>query len=80
MIAMLGLASCSRTDSGPRDGVWRAVLQVPGGELPFGIEFTREQGSRVAYLLNGLERTRVNEITVNGDAVTLRMPGFEPPL
>ena len=76
MIAMLSLASCSLTDSGPRDGVWRAVLQVPGGELPFGIEFTREQGGRVAYLLNGLERTRVNEITVNGDAVTLRMPGF----
>ena len=76
MIAMLSLASCSRTDSGPRDGVWRAVLQVPGGELPFGIEFTREQGDRVAYLLNGLERTRVNDITVNGDAVTLRMPGF----
>ena len=76
MIAMLGLASCSRTDSGPRDGVWRAVLQVPVGELPFGIEFTREQGGRVAYLLNGLERTRVDEITVNGDAVTLRMPGF----
>jgi hypothetical protein len=49
MIAMLGLASCSRTDDGPRDGVWRAVLQVPGGELPFGIEFVREQGGRVAY-------------------------------
>jgi len=76
MIAMLGLAACSRTDDGPRDGVWRAVLQVPGGELPFSIEFTREHGGRVAYLVNGADRTRVNEIAVNGDAVTLRMPGF----
>lgn len=76
MIAMLGLAACSRTDGGPREGVWRAVLQLPGGELPFTIEFTREQGGRVAYLVNGPDRTRVNEIAVNGDAVTLRMPGF----
>lgn len=76
MIAMLGLASCSLTDRGPRDGVWRGVLQLPGGELPFGIEFVREQGGRVAYLINGPERTRINEIAVNDDAVTLRMPGF----
>jgi thiol-disulfide isomerase/thioredoxin len=27
-------------------------------------------------LINGPERTRINEIAVNGDAVTLRMPGF----
>ncbi len=76
MIAMLGLASCARTDGGPRDGVWRAVLQVPGGELPFSIEFKHEQGGRVAYLINGADRTRVNEIAVNDDTVTLRMPGF----
>ena len=76
MIAMLGLASCARTDGGPRDGVWRAVLQVPGGELPFSIEFKHEQGGRVAYLVNGADRTRVNEIAVNDDTVTLRMPGF----
>ena len=43
MASTLALASCSRTDGGPRDGVWRAVLQVPGGELPFSIEFTHEQ-------------------------------------
>ena len=76
MIAMLGLASCSRTDGGPRDGVWRAVLQVPGGELPFSIEFTHEKGGRVAYLVNGPDRTRIDEIAVNDGAVTLRMPGF----
>ncbi len=76
MISTLALASCARTDGGPRDGLWRAVLQVPGGELPFGLEFAHEQGGRVAYLVNGPERTRVNEIAVNGDAVTLRMPGF----
>jgi hypothetical protein len=76
MISTLALASCSRIDGGPRDGLWRAVLQVPGGELPFGLEFAHEQGGRVAYLVNGPERTRVNEIAVNGDAVTLRMPGF----
>jgi thiol-disulfide isomerase/thioredoxin len=76
MIPMLALASCSRTDGGPREGVWRAVLQLPGGELPFTLEFAREQGGRVAYLVNGADRTRVNEIAVDGDAVTLRMPGF----
>lgn len=76
MISTLTLAACSRTDDGPRDGQWRAVLQIPGGELPFGLEFTREHGGRVAYLVNGADRTRINEIAVNGDTVTLRMPGF----
>ena len=76
MASTLALASCSRTDGGPRDGVWRAVLQVPGGELPFSIEFVHEQGGRVAYLVNGPDRIRVDEIAVDGDAVTLRMPGF----
>jgi peroxiredoxin len=58
-------------------GPWRATLALPGGELPFGLEIGAEGGKPVAWLLNGADRVRVSEISRQGDAFTLRMPGFE---
>ena len=71
-------------DAGPanpasvlRAGPWRAVLTVPGGELPFGLEFEQTDGRWVATLVNGADRTRVDEVTLDGNRLQLRMPGFE---
>jgi thiol-disulfide isomerase/thioredoxin len=78
-LGLLGLAGgCTPAadDAALRDGPWRAVLSVPGGELPFGLDVATEQGRKVAYLVNGSDRVRVTEVEVRGDDVTLRMPGF----
>jgi peroxiredoxin len=58
-------------------GSWRAVLTLPAGELPFGLEVARENDAPVVWLINGEERTRVPEVTVNAERVVMRMPGFE---
>lgn len=76
----LGILGCSGgggTTDAPRDGLWRAVLQVPGGELPFGLEFATDQGRRHAVLINGDDRVRIDEIKIEGERITLRMPGYE---
>lgn len=64
--------------AGPvRLGLYRATLEVPGGDLPFGLEIARENEKYVAYLINGTERVRVPEVTVEDGRIEMRMPGFE---
>jgi thiol-disulfide isomerase/thioredoxin len=58
-------------------GNYRAVLELPGGELPFGLDIAREQDGFVLYLLNGEERVRVDEVTAAEGRLTATMPGYE---
>jgi peroxiredoxin len=57
-------------------GTYRAVLTLPGGELPFGLELKEESGATVAYLINGPERVRVPDVKLKGSRVEMTMPGF----
>jgi hypothetical protein len=70
------LAACDRGPARIEPGVYRAVLTLPGGELPFGLELAEDGGRPVAYLVNGAERVRVAEITLEGRKLDMRMPGF----
>jgi peroxiredoxin len=88
-IAIL-LAACGTSACEPRNepgngpgtadaaplGQYRAVLSVAGGDLPFGLELTRENGLLVAWLSNGPERVRVPDVHLDGDHLTMRMPGY----
>lgn len=86
-VAAWALAACSgggpagepqEAAAGPiRLGTWRATLQLPGGELPFGLEIAREGERYVAFLVNGAERVRVPEVTVADGRLEMRMPGLE---
>ena len=58
-------------------GSYRAVLESPGGELPFGLDVAREESGTVLYLVNGKERVRVPEVVVEAGKLTARMPGYE---
>lgn len=74
------MSSCTRT--GPdtaelKEGTWRAVLQIPGGELPFTFEVAQANDAPVVTLVNGPDRVRITEVTLSGTELTLRMPGFE---
>ncbi len=59
-----------------RAGTYRAVLLLPGGELPFGFRVDRLGGKPIVYLLNGAESVPVTEIESNGGRFVLRMPGY----
>jgi thiol-disulfide isomerase/thioredoxin len=52
-------------------------LSLPGGEAPFGLEVAREQERYVLYLLNGTERTRVDNVRLENGELVAVFPGYE---
>ena len=57
-------------------GSYRAVLALPGGELPFTLELAQEDGAWVAYLVNGADRVRITDVKVDGRTLEMTMPGY----
>ena len=70
------LSGCGGRSKELQPGVWRAVLEVPGGELPFGLDVAKEESGFVLTLVNGEERVRVNEVIVENGVLTAVMPGY----
>jgi peroxiredoxin len=83
-VACLALAACARSDA--RDeaaswaGRWRVALQLPGGELPFGLEITADAGRLTATIVNGVERLAVDEAALVDGQLLLRLPGYDTEL
>ncbi len=73
----IGIAACNPRVDTPQIGVYRAVLRLPGGDTPFGLEVAQEQQQYVLYLLNGAERTRVSNVQVANGELTAMFPGYE---
>ncbi|MGC2032559.1 MAG: TlpA disulfide reductase family protein [Steroidobacteraceae bacterium] len=82
-LGALALGACHREAPQPEStalltpGMYRAVLELPAGELPFGLEIEPEGAATVGYLVNGKERVRLSEVTVLGRHLEIRMPGYE---
>lgn len=76
---VLALGACDRGDErgGIQPGVYRVVLELPGGELPFGLDLERTQSAWTGYLVNGPERLKLSEVTVAGSHLEIKMPGYE---
>lgn len=70
------LLACSRAPVPPL-GLYRAVVSVDGGDLPFGLELASEDSGIVAYLINGPERVRATNVTLDGASLTVQMPGYQ---
>ena len=70
-------AGCGSRSRELQPGSYRAVLELPGGELPFGLDVAREESGLVLDLVNGKERVRVPEVVVEAGRLTARMPGYE---
>jgi peroxiredoxin len=74
------LSACGGGTPGAADapplGQYRGVLSVAGGDLPFGLELERDNGVLVAWLINGPERVRVSDVQLDGDRLTMKMPGY----
>ena len=83
ILGVLGLGACHRgppqgeAASAVQMGTYRAVLTLPGGELPFGLELAADGPKTVGYLLNGKERVLLNDVTLSGAHLEIRMPGYE---
>jgi thiol-disulfide isomerase/thioredoxin len=83
VVAAMTLGACQRDGAqgaaapGVKMGTYRAVLQLPGGDLPFGLELAKEGSATVGYLVNGQERLKLTEIKIAGPHLEIRMPGYE---
>jgi len=58
------------------EGPWRAWLDSPGRELPFGLELKAVGGVWKAWVINGSERLDVPKVTVVGSEITLAFPHY----
>jgi thiol-disulfide isomerase/thioredoxin len=57
-------------------GPWRAVLDLQGGTLPFGLEITRDAAGLRARLCNGRRCEPLSRVTVRGDSVVLEIADY----
>ena len=62
------------TESQPQQGLWRAWLDSPGGELPFGLELGLEGERWHGSVVNGEEHLQIPQVSVSGRAIVL---GFD---
>ena len=77
LAACLLLAGCTKPAAPDWTGDYRAALQLPGGELPFGLVITREGDGLAAEVINANERLRITEVSIEGEVLRLDLPGFE---
>lgn len=61
-----------------RNGKWRAVLQTPGGGLPFHLTIQKSQENELEVsLLNGEESISLPNTTISGDTIKFWMHIFD---
>jgi thiol-disulfide isomerase/thioredoxin len=72
----VGALAAQTGAAGLKAGAYRVVLQSPGGDLPFELDIAHAQDGWRAYLINGKERVRLDEVTVEGSRLDIKMPGY----
>lgn len=58
-------------------GIWRAVLTLPNGELPFNFDLQENESFYTITIMNGDERIRADEIRIKDDSLFLRLPVYD---
>ncbi len=77
LCSIVASTSCGDSSSSPSEGLWRAWLDSPGGELPFGLEFRGSGDGLEAFLINGAERVRVARVEHEGRRLTLSIEPYD---
>jgi len=78
LLAILILAAgTSQAQHKLQAGVWRGVLKMPAGEVPFNFEVKNTGSKPEIAIINGAERFRVPDIKFYGDSVVITMPLFD---
>ncbi len=69
-------AEIPRTEKQNLVGQWRAVLESPGGDLPFGLEISDIDGKLTAVIQNGIESAPTSSVEVTGNEVRIVMDWY----
>ena len=75
LLAACALAACAPPGRDLQPGAYRAVVDSPGGDLPFGLDVAKQGASFTIVLVNGEERLPVTGLRVGGGRVTMSLPG-----
>lgn len=69
------LFSCGKEVYAPKEGSWRASLDLgEGKKLPFLAEYRKDN---TLVIFNAEEEIEVTDITIEGDSITIQMPIYE---
>jgi hypothetical protein len=76
LVTTLALGSgCGPKSRDLQPGLYRAVVELPGGEVPFGLEVVSEKSGVALYLVNGRERLPVPSAKAAPGELTAQLPG-----
>lgn len=68
----------AHAQSALQQGNWRAsLLREDGNNIVFNIDVAQQKGKTVLYVVNGLEKMLVNDVTIVKDSLFINMPVFE---
>ncbi|WP_394992944.1 TlpA disulfide reductase family protein [Emticicia sp.] len=60
-----------------KTGIWRAVIQTAGGELPFNFDIQKEGNNYSVFVLNGDEKLKMDKSFVKDDSLHIPMEIFD---
>jgi len=64
-------------DMQPNTGQWRAWLDSPGGQIPFGLELEESEGAWKAWILNASERIEIARVSCEAGELTLHIDPYD---
>lgn len=76
LLAALAVATgCGPKSRDLQPGLYRALVELPGGEVPFGLDVVADKTGIALYLVNGSERVRVPAAKAIPGQLTADLPG-----
>jgi thiol-disulfide isomerase/thioredoxin len=76
VLALLSVAALA--DPILQRGAWRAsLLREDGNHIIFNLDVQQQKGKTILYVVNGLERMLVKDVTSSKDSLFIDMPVFE---
>jgi len=75
LVALAVTAGCAPKSRDLQPGLYRAVVELPGGTVPFGIDVAAEKTGIALYLVNGEDRVRAPSVQAVPGVLTAALPG-----
>jgi hypothetical protein len=75
LAALVVIAGCEPRSRDLQTGFYRAVVELPGGEAPFGLDVVREKSGFALYLVNGKDRVNLPAVKAVPGKLTVQLPG-----
>jgi thiol-disulfide isomerase/thioredoxin len=78
LLSSLFILSCSKPlPTVLKTGMWRGTIDIQGHDLPFNFEISKKDHKYKATLINGKETIPLDEVSVQGDSVFIKMYIFD---